>query len=231
MGRNRAWSVVASGILTLALTGCMPTSPRPAPGPGWNQHTIARGNHSASVQRGASAPEPLLGLTRLAGRSYHLIFDSSARYTITDPTEPDDQLDWNKLPGLSDCQDFDLAQNGFMFGWRWRTDLTPRVLELTAYANDDGVHDWPVAPLLVLTRAQVDASRPIWFRLRISNDGQDYEFTVRTVLGGQEEVHSVRMPRSCPARPRDLRKWAGGFYFGGTSVAPQRIRASIFEPR
>jgi hypothetical protein len=51
-------------------------------------------------------------------------------YRITNPVQPDDQLDWNKLPGVSDCGQLDLAQDGFMFAWRWRLDLTPNVLEL-----------------------------------------------------------------------------------------------------
>jgi hypothetical protein len=216
------------GLVAVVATACMPTYPTPAPGPRWNTHTIARGRHNATVQRGASAPAPLLGVTRAAGRSYHLILDASARYTITDPVEPGDQLDWNKLPGLSDCDQLDLAVHGFMFAWRWRTDLTPRILELNAYWNHDGVHEWPDEPLLRLTRAQVDARKPIWYRLRISNDRQSYEFTLQRAGG---RAHTYRADRSCPSARRNVRKWAGGFYFGGTSVAPHRIRAWVHEPR
>ena len=226
---RRTVTVLLIGLTAVVATACMPTYPTPAPGPRWNTHTIARGRHDATVQRGTSAPAPLLGLTRLAGRSYHLIFDASARYTITDPVEPEDQLDWNKLPGLSDCGDVDLAQNGLMFAWRWRTDLVPRVLEVNAYWNDDGVHHWLDEPVLALTRAQVDARKPIWFRLRISNDRQSYEFTVQRA--GEPAPHTARVARSCPGHPRGQQKWAGGFYFGGTSVAPQRIRAWVHEPR
>jgi hypothetical protein len=223
--------VVASLALVVA-SGCMPTSPRPVAGPGWNTHTIARGRHNATVTRGRSAPAPLLGFTHAAGRTYHFAFDSSARYVLTNPTEPEDQLDWNKLPGLSDCGDTDLAQNGFMFAWRWRTDLAPKVLEINAYWNDDGVHlgmDDP--PMLRLTRAQVDARKPLWFRLRISNDKRSYEFTLRTVISGEEVVANRRVPRSCPNVGRGVKKWAGGFYFGGTSVAPHRVRGWMYEPR
>ena len=228
---RRALVILVAAAAVLLLTGCMPTYPTPAPGPRWNTHTIARGAHSASVQRGASAPAPLVGVTRATGRTYHLIFDSSARYVLTDPTEPEDQLDWNKLPGLSDCGQLDLAVDGLMFAWRWRTDLTPRVLEVNAYANNAGEHLWPEVPLLTMTRAQVDSRRPIWFRLRISEDRQSYEFTLRTRLAGEEIVRTAELPRRCTARGRDVRKWAGGFYFGGTSVAPQRIRAYVHEPR
>lgn len=228
---HRTVRLAAAALLMLLLAGCMPTYPTPAPGPRWNRHVIARGDHSASVVRGASAPVPLLGFTRLSSRTYHLIFDSTARYRITNPTQPDDQLDWNKLPGLSDCGTPDLAVNGLMFGWRWNLDESPTVLELTSYANNNGTHLWPDGPLLSLTRAQVDARRPIWFRLRISNDLDNYEFTIRTVLAGEEVVAYDTIPRACPNMARNVNKWAGGFYFGGTSVAPQRIQASIFEPR
>ena len=83
--------------------------------------------------------------------------------------------------------------------------------------------------MLALTRAQVDARKPIWFRLRISNDRQSYEFTVQRA--GEPAPHTARVARSCPGHPRGQQKWAGGFYFGGTSVAPQRIRAWVHEPR
>ncbi|HYF46885.1 MAG TPA: hypothetical protein VD926_11785, partial [Acidimicrobiales bacterium] len=178
-----------------------------------------------------SAPAPLLGFTRAAGRTYHFIFDSSARYVLTDPVEPEDQLDWNKLPGLSDCAQPDLAVDGFMFAWRWRTDLVPRVLEVNAYANNAGEHLWLDEPLLTMTREQVDGRRPIWFRLRISDDQQRYEFTLKTRLAGQEIVRTAVLPRRCTSRGRDVQKWAGGFYFGGTSTAPHRIRAYVHEPR
>ena len=224
-------AILAAGLALVVATGCLPSHPRPVAGPGWNTHTIARGQHSATVTRGASAPAPLLGPTRVAGRTYHFTFDSSARYVLTNPTEPEDQLDWNKLPGLSDCAQPDLAVNGLMFAWRWRTDLVPKVLEINAYWNDDGEHHWLEVPLLTLTRAQVDARKPIWFRLRISNDRQRYEFSLRTVLAGEEVVRTATADRPCPARGRDVRKWAGGFYFGGTSVAPQRIRGWMYEPR
>ncbi len=56
-------------------------------------------------------------------------------YTLTAPVQPNDQLDWNKLPGISDCDQLDLSVDGVMFGWRWRLDTSPKVLEITAYAT------------------------------------------------------------------------------------------------
>lgn len=227
---RRVLPLLAVGAVLVATAAAVPPAPRPVGGPGWAVATVAPGAHSASVTVGPQAPRPLAGLTRVAGRTYHLALGPSARYVLTDPVEPEDQLDWNKLPGLSDCGDVDLSVNGVMFAWRWRTDLEPRVLELTAYANNDGVHLTAPAPMLTLTREQVDASRPVWYRLRISNDRRQYEFTIRARLGGVDVTRSARLPRACPTRPRDVTKWASGLYFGGTSPAPQRIRAAVYEP-
>ena len=223
--------MISVAVVALAATACIPRYPTPAPGSRWNTHTIARGAHNASVSRGADAPAPLLGITRRAGRTYHFVFDSSARYRLTAPTQPEDQFDWNKLPGLSDCGQYDLSRHGLMFAWRWRLDLVPKVLEITAYWNDRGVHHTLDEPLLTLTRAQVDARIPLWFRLRISNDRQRYEFALRARIAGREVSRTAVADRPCPRAGRELAKWAGGFYFGGTSVAPQRVRGYSFERR
>ncbi len=157
-----------------APTPCMPTVATPLAGPGWSRYAIATGAHSATVTRGAQASAPLAGFSTAAGRRYHFLFDASAAYVLTNPTQPEDQFDWNKLPGLSDCGDLDLSQNGWMFGWRWRTDLTPRRLEITAYANNAGTHLTPPAPLVTLTQAQLEQPVPVWFELAISADRQRY---------------------------------------------------------
>ena len=41
---------------------------------------------------------------------------------------------------------------------------------------------------------------------------------VKVVQGGQEITRTARLPRQCPGQRRDVYKWAGGFYFGGTSL-------------
>jgi hypothetical protein len=108
----------------------------------WAQYTINVGAHSASVS-GATPGNPVSLFTWVAGRDYRFRFNSSASYVITRPTEPSDQFDWNKLPGISDCGTLDLSVNGAMFGWRWRLDTTPQVLEVTAYANNNSKHLTP----------------------------------------------------------------------------------------
>ncbi len=211
---------------------CLPAFPTPAPGPGWSRYTIATGTHSATVVRGAQATAPLAAFTSVAGRRFHFLFDATAKYVLTNPTQPEDQFDWNKLPGLSDCPvngipNVDLSQNGWMFGWRWRTDLAPRRLEVTAYANNNGVHLTPPTPMVTLTEAQVDAGVPLWFELAISADHQRYEFRV---AGPGSRSATASLPRQCPSASTTALKWASGFYFGGTSTAPNLITGSINEP-
>lgn len=206
---------------------CLPTFPVPVAGSGWSRYDIAAGAHSATVTRGTSATAPRAGFSSASGRRYHFAFEPSAAYVLTNPTQPEDQFDWNKLPGLSDCGQLDLAQDGWMFGWRWRTDLTPRVLEVTAYANNAGTHLTPAGPLLTLTADQLAERVPLWFELGISADGQRYEFAV---AGPGRRHATTTLPRRCAGSSTTTLKWASGFYFGGTSTAPTAIRAWIDEP-
>ena len=209
-----------------APTPCLPEVPSPLAGARWSRYAIATGAHLATVSRGSQAAAPLAGPSIASSRRYHFLFDATAAYVLTNPTQPEDQFDWNKLPGLSDCGNVDLSQNGWMFGWRWRTDTTPRRLEITAYANNDGTHLTPSAPLVTLTQAQLDQPVPLWFELAISADRQRYEFRV---AGPGSRSASATLPRQCPSSSPTTLKWASGFYFGGTSVAPGPITGWIAE--
>lgn len=212
---------------TGAPTPCLPPFPQPVAGSGWSRYDIATGAHPATVTRGASATTPRAGFSSASGRRFHFAFDASAAYVLTNPTQPEDQFDWNKLPGLSDCGALDLSQDGWMFGWRWRTDLTPQVLEVTAYANNAGTHLTPPEPLLTLTASQLGEEVPLWFELGISADRQRYEFRV---AGPGRRSASTTLPRRCAGSSTTTLKWASGFYFGGTSTAPGPIRGWINEP-
>jgi hypothetical protein len=192
----------------------------------WAQYVIDPGQHDAIVVGGAP-DNPLRGFQTIAGRDYQLAFDPSAAYVLTQPTDPDDQLDWNKLPGLSDCGTIDLALDGAMFGWRWRVDLAPPVLELTAYANATSVHQWPAEPLFTLSAEELAADAPL--RYRVWPDGDVFRFAVTGAVGARPIDVTTTLPRACPATPALDFKWAAGLYFGGTSVAPSRITARVSE--
>lgn len=206
-------------------------APPPPPGPvaTWARYTIAPGAHGALVTT-AGAGDPASGIVSgISGRDYDLALDPSAAYTITSLVEPNDQLDWNKLPGLSDCGTVDLSQDGVMFGWRWRIDTTPKVLEITAYANGAGKHLTPPAPLFVLDAADLASVTPL--RYRISVDGALYRFAVSGTMRGRAIDVTASLARRCAATaPSSLPvQWAAGLYFGGTSTAPATITSRIFE--
>ncbi len=192
----------------------------------WATYVIETGRHDAEISGGA-ADNPLRGFQTVAGRDYRFAFDGSAAYVITAPVEPADQLDWNKLPGLSDCGTIDLAVDGAMFGWRWRIDVAPPMLEVTAYANATGVHQTPPAALFALSAEELASDAPL--RYRVWPDGAVFQFAVTGTVGARAIDVATTLPRACPATPALDFKWAAGLYFGGTSVAPSRITGRVSE--
>lgn len=192
----------------------------------WALYTVPVGAHGASIS-GGSAGNPVSLFTTVPGRDYRFRFNSSAAYTLTHPTDPADQFDWNKLPGLSDCGTLDLSVNGAMFGWRWRLDTTPRVLEVTAYANNNSKHLTPPTPLFTLDAADLAADAPL--RYRVWLDGAKYQFQVQGTIRGRVINATTTLPRVCAGTSAGGLKWASGLYFGGTSTAPSKITGNVTE--
>lgn len=202
---------------------------QPGPVASWARYTIAPGAHGALLTT-SGAGDPMSGFASgVSGRDYDLAFDPSAAYTITKLVEPNDQLDWNKLPGLSDCGTIDLSADGAMFGWRWRLDTTPNVLEITAYANGAGKHTTPKAPMVALDAADLASVTPLRYRLWM--DGALYRFAISGMIRGRAIDAAVTLGRRCAGTaPSSLAvQWAAGFYFGGTSTSPSTITSRIFE--
>ena len=192
----------------------------------WATYRIAVGSHSATVTGGGTG-NPVQFITSVDGRDFQFAFNPSAKYVLTMPTDPTDQLDWNKLPGLSDCGQLDLSVNGAMFGWRWRLDLTPKVLEVTAYANNNRVHLTPMQPLFTLSEAELAADAPL--RYRVWWSGNLYHFAVAGMIGDRPINATTTISRVCPNQAAGSPKWAGQFYFGGTSTAPSVITGRVSE--
>jgi hypothetical protein len=176
---------------------------------------------------GSDGATPIAGFTTVAGRSYELTFDTSAIYQLTDPTQPNDQFDWNKTPGFSDCGTLDLSHNGAMFGWRW--NLASQRLEITAYANNDGTHLWTATPLVELTATDLAAETGLQYQVAISDDLGSYTFSITGEAGGAPVNATATHPRQCAGAANNTLKWASGLYFGGTSTAPHEVWASIVE--
>jgi hypothetical protein len=191
---------------------------------GWATYIIPAGRHDATLVDRVPK-NPIDGVTSTVGRDFELILDPSAIYEIAEPVEPTDQLDWNKLPGLSDCNTVDLSVDGIMFGWRWRLDL--QVLEVTAYANNASVHLTPDATLFTLDAADLEAREPLHYR--VWREPTEYRVSVTGSIRGRAIEASAPMPRRCTDVELDPLAWAGAFYFGGTSTAPHEITAQIRE--
>ena len=224
--RLRRGTLLAAAV-GLASAAC---AAAPSPHPGWSKYTIAVGAHSASVDQNGAPKAPIAGFTSVAGRSFDFIFDSTAKYTITAPTQPGDQLDYNKLPGFSNCVTTDLSQNGAMFGWRWRLDTSPKRLEIVHYANNNGTHLYPSAPLVSLTEAEVDGQSPLLYEVAIGGaNNSKYLFHVQGTIGTRSINVFAEHPRQCPSTSPASTKWASGFYFGGTSTAPSEITGWMVE--
>lgn len=202
-----------------------PPPPIDGPADPWATYTILPGQQSASVTGGGDG-NPLRNIVEVGGRDYRFAFDASAAYVLTTPVEPQDQYDWNKLPGLSDCENADLSRNGAMFGWRWRVDTEPRFLEVTAYANNDGVH-LQTDVMLTLSADELASETPLRYRFWL--DGAVYRFEITGTIGRRTIGAGGELPRVCTAIPATATKWAAGLYFGGTSVAPHQITGRISE--
>ena len=215
-------------LLPVLLAACIQSAPNVAAGSErtWATYTIAPGAHDASVAN-REPKNPIDGVTDVVGRDYELAFDDTAMYVLTQPTQPGDQFDWNKLPGLSDCGTTDLSQDGAMFGWRWRVDMEPMQLEVTAYANNSGQHLSLAEPMFAMSADELAAGAPL--RYRVARQQDVYTYSVRGEIGGRVIDATATLPRRCVEMERDPLAWAGAFYFGGTSVAPQTITAQMSE--
>ena len=216
--------VHATGLFVAACGGPDSATVDAAPERTWATYVIAEGHHDAMLV-GRTPKNPIDGVVSVVGREYELVLDPSAIYELTMPTQPEDQLDWNKLPGLSDCNTIDLSIDGIMLGWRWRLDL--QVLEVTAYANNDGLHLQSDAPLFTLDAADLEAREPLVYR--VWRETSIYQVRVTGSVRGRAIDASAQLPRRCTEVELDPLAWAGGFYFGGTSVAPHEITATIRE--
>lgn len=216
----------ATGEPDAAMATDAPPAVDAPPVESWATYRIEVGRHDATVTGGGDG-NPVRGFTNVDARDFRFSFDSSAAYVLTNPVDPTDQLDWNKLPGLSDCGQLDLSVNGAMFGWRWRTDLTPRVLEVVAYANNNRTHLWTNQALFTLDAAELALEAPL--RYRLWWEGATYHFTIKGMVGARMIDVSTTLTRACPNQAAGAFKWGAGLYFGGTSTAPSVITGKIIE--
>ena len=131
--------------------------------------------------------------------SFEAIFDESAQYTSSDPTN---QYDVNKLYGLSDCGTSH-TKNSIRFGWRWLNDS----LEILWYKREDG--DFSFGNITT-----VDLNTSYHYSITFTED-----LYILTVDGIEVEVD-----RKCS---ESYRKYYLYPYFGGDEKAPHDITIRI----
>lgn len=204
-------AVYSTVLMGLSLSVCAKTDAEldsMAKKNGYSKQTVSKGNHYSSA---------MPWLTTASGLSYQFAFNSTAKYNLNN----EDQFDWNKLPGMSDCGSVALSRNGAMFGWRWNPD-TQR-LEISAYANQLGVHQYydnsqSTVQLVELDMADIQEFAPLRFDIQILGERYQFNISGRLPNGRVINAQSTLM-RGCESRPNRFKN-GSNFYYGGTSVAP-----------
>lgn len=183
---------------------------------GFNTVTVAQGNHYANWP---------LWLSFKPYVRYQFSFNPSAIYQHPDQ----DQLDWNKLPGVTDCGSLEMSRNGAMFGWRWAPQT--RKLQITAYANRQGVHqsaDSSVyqnqVQMVELDETDLNQFAPLTYEIQLS--GSNYYFTISGTLPSGRILRATSiLPRGCTSQP--WIKQGSTLYFGGTKTAPHTVTGHL----
>jgi len=157
---------------------------------GYRMYTIKEGNHRSTYQYTTNFDT----LVR-----FKAIFDSSAIYNTTDPSN---QYDVNKLYGVSDCGCSHMKYS-IRFGWRWLNDS----LEILLFKHQGGVFSFEKITSITL------------------NDVHQYEIikTDNEYVLYVDNVYRTT-PRSCPGLYRSYFLYP---YFGGDETAPHNITIQI----
>lgn len=192
--RARRSALTAIGVLFAGVLAACPPQPDPGGSPQPTRWLIPAGQHFATGER--------VELTTADAVRFDVTFDASAEYTSA---IPENQHDWNKLRGLSDCGTHHQT-NSARFGWRWTGDA----VEVGAYTYVGGTRAG-----VALARFAVDSTH----ELSIELDGPWYRFTV--------DGTTTSVPRGCT--DAGLVKYHLWPYFGGDEAAPHDVTITILE--
>lgn len=166
--------------------------PPPPPAAEWKTYTIPKGEHFAL--------ESTFTEVRADTLEFEVTFDSSAIYQST---LPENQADWNKVFGFSDCQTFHQS-NSARLGWRW----TPNVgIELAAYTYQNDTREF-----MEIDTVQVGDTT----RVRIIKFPNEYEFIVND--------RPYIATRGCASDSVAYELYP---YFGGDEAAHDTVRVYV----
>ena len=159
---------------------------------GFKTYTIKEGKHRSAFKYKTTCDTSF---------SIVCIFDSSAIYSTEDPLN---QLDVNKLYGLSDCGSNHM-DNSIRFGWRWVNDS----LEILWFKHQLGVFTFEKI-------TTVNLCETIPMTLHITNN--NYVLCVDGTCDSTERLCSM-----------EHKRYFLYPYFGGNETAPHRITIKIKE--
>lgn len=162
------------------------------PDTGFEVFTIAAGAHSSIIRN-----EDFTG----TGVNLTVIFDESAEYTLSVPS---DQADINKLIGFSDCSQHHQSESA-RIGWRWFNDE----LQILAYTYREGNLDFELMGAIPLN-TEVSIS--------IRTVGNSYEYS-------GTDLTPITMQRTSDCEAGD-NYWLWPF-FGGNQPAPHEVTIKL----
>ena len=172
--------------------GSNPEPVVPDPGHPWVTHLIRSGQHQSDLSGFHSFASDSL--------SFRLVFDSSAVYQTTDPQN---QMDWNKVLGFADCGSFH-HENSLRLGWRYHPQ---KGVEIGAYIYVDQQRVMESLGVVLIGDTLDVCLRAL---------GNQYLIDVL----GNTYVHS----RSCSGPVQGYNLYP---YFGGDETAPHDIRVHL----
>lgn len=190
------FSFIIAGCIILSFLGCekLPSSSQSNDLDGsldWVTYTILPNEHSHTKSSFLSFTDSML--------HFNVVFDSSCVYQSIDP---DNQLDWNKVAGFSDCNSLHQS-NSLRLGWRYTPD---EGIELAAYYYIDGLRGYTIVDTVqILDTTEVKLTRSTRYNTWVNN-------------------RNTKTNRHCSERPNGYRLMP---YFGGDESAQDTVRIHI----
>jgi len=178
-----------------------------------------------SIQSGVHHSTPL-ALERVSS-----VYNFKIRVTFTkiqylilnpDKSISNDQYDYNKLSGFSDCNNFDAYKGkGAMIGWRWNS--VNNNIELVAYVHNKSDKSRKIKEFNLTAK-----EGEVWeFQISVDNYSNTYLYQALNLSNNESEMISMSddYGRGCngiPIEGRLISPW-----FGGNQVSPADLKLTI----
>ena len=162
-----------------------------------DDYIIPAGNHYSQEKK--------VQLFRGDSLEFNAYFNETAQYDLGD----EDQLDVNKLYGVSDCGTLH-TKNSARMGWRWNKES--QKLEILGFTHVNGLFDFKLI-------ATANLNQSYTYKIELNSSKDSYVFSFN---------HSqVSMPRGC--QENTISGYKLYPYFGGNKTAPHEVLIKIAE--